>query len=362
MFMGRGAWALLAPLRSFISLCHGFYRGMNPPVSSASPPLSGPWIISIGNIEVGGGGKTPCALAIAEVLRANGMRPAVVTRGYGGSASGKDGVIAIPSEYHADHDLPPEYAVWKGGSEGDAVDLMGDEAVLYMRAGLPLAVDADRERGIIAVTGAVSPTHVILDDAFQRAGLAKDLDILLLDARRPFGSGALLPRGTLREPPSSVSRAGVIVFTRAEGSEVPGEAARLVEGKPVFFARHVPKALRGRDGSDVEADALKGSRVVLFSGIARPGSFEKTALEFGLDPEISFRFDDHHVYSGADVKAMTDECSEGSVYVTTAKDWAKAAPLFPAGIKLLRLDMEMEIPGVERLLEPVMRERIRQGG
>ncbi len=159
------------------------------------------------------------------------MNPAVVTRGYGGSASGRGGVITAPEGDEEKIDIPPGYEVWRSGSDADAAALMGDEAVLYLREGIPLAVDADRARGIGAVTRLFSPTHVILDDAFQRISLPKDLDILLLDARRPFGSEALLPAGTLREPPSAVSRAGAIVFTRAEGEETTTVSAGIASGK-----------------------------------------------------------------------------------------------------------------------------------
>ncbi len=361
LFMGRGAWSLLAPLRSFISLCHGLYRGMNQPASPAQPPVAGAWIISVGNIEVGGGGKTPCVLAIARALRAGGLERGVGTRGSGGTASGWVGVVTWPWGGGGQTGIPAGYEAWSGGSDEDAAALMGDEAVLYLAENIPLVIDADRVRGIEVATRVFSPTHVILDDAFQRTSLPKDLDILLLDARRPFGSGSLLPAGTLREPPSAASRAGAIVFTRAEGEEIPPEAARVIEGKPVFFARHLPVALRRRDGEAVEPRSLSGSRVVLFSGIARPGSFEKTAVEFGLDPVVSYRFDDHHRYSREDVEGMIGECGSESVFVTTGKDWSKAAVLFPEGADLLRLDVEMEIREIRRLLEPVLGVRAGRG-
>jgi tetraacyldisaccharide 4'-kinase len=195
---------------------------------------------------------------------------------------------------------------------------------------------------------------VILDDAFHRTELPKDLDILLLDAKRPFGTGRLLPYGTLREPAPSIARAGAIIFTRAEGSTPPPETDGLTGDAPVFFARHEPGSLSGRDGKTVSANFLEGKDVVLFSGIARPESFERTAVELGLDPAISFRFDDHHDYSFDDIEGMLAESREGSVYVTTGKDWIKAAPLFPGDAEILRLDVRMEIPGIEELLAPVL--------
>jgi len=353
IFMGAGGWSLLGPFRFALSVFYGMHARMTlGPVSSTS--VSGPKILSVGNIEVGGGGKTPCVLAIASALAAKGLNPAVVTRGYGGRASRIGGAVALPGEAGGERDLPAGYTMWKGGSEVEASRELGDEAVLYLRAGLPLAVDRDRARGIRAVSEAAGPTHVILDDAFHRTTLPKDLDILLLDAEKPFGNGRLLPYGTLREPSSASARAGAVVFTRAVDSSIPGEAARFVADKPVFFSRHIASSLSDRKDERFDPANLEGAKIALFSGIARPGSFEDTAVEFGLDPEVSFRYDDHHEYSIADISDMIEECAPGAVFVTTAKDWGKVSSLFPEETSLLRLDMDMEIAGMEELLAPVL--------
>ena len=219
---------------------------------------------------------------------------------------------------------------------------------------MPLAVDRDRMRGIDVVTRFADPTLVILDDAFHRTTVPKDLDILLLDAERPFGNGRLLPYGTLREGASATARAGAVVFTRATESIVPEKAVRFTEEIPVFFARHEPVALTGRDGGHLAAASLTGSKIALFSGIARHHSFEKTAVGFGLDPEVSFRYDDHHEYTPDDIAAMMDECGPGTVFVTTAKDLVKVAPLIPADTRLLVLEVRMEIDRMEDLLAPVL--------
>lgn len=367
--MGTGGWSLLAPLRFVLSLLYGIHsRSTQPSVSHSStsqtpspdshttqipvsnsktpvsavsdPSPSGPEIISVGNIEVGGGGKTPCVLAIASALRAEGFKPAVVTRGYGGTVTQSGGTVALPDGY--------------GGSEEDASRELGDEAVLYLGAGLPLAVDRNRSRGIKAISDAAEPTHIILDDAFHRMELPKDLDILLLDAERPFGNGRLLPYGSLREPASAVKRAGAIIFTRAVEEIVPREAEQLVAGKPVFFSQHIPDMLSDRSGQRFEPGDLAEENIALFSGIARPASFENTAVEFGLVPQVSFRYDDHHIYSTDDVVEMIRECAPGTAFVTTAKDWSKVSAIFPEETRLLRLDMAMEIQGIRELLAPVL--------
>ena len=353
MFMGRDGWSLLAPLRYILSLLYGIHSRSASTPAAGQVPAAGPKIISVGNIEVGGGGKTPCVLAIAAALAAKGLQPAVVTRGYGGTATQDGGAVALPDELSSDSSLPDGYTVWTGGSDAEASSEFGDEALLYIRAGLPLAVDRDRARGIMAITEAVGPSHVILDDAFHRTELPKDLDILLLDAQKPFGNGRLLPYGTLREPANAVTRAGAVIFTRASGRTVPEVAVRFAENMPVFFSRHIPVSLSDAAGMHRESADLAGEKVALFSGIARPASFENTVAEFGLVPEVSFRFDDHHEYSAADIEGMIDECAPGTIFITTAKDWGKVWPMFPQETRLLRLDMEVEIGEIEELLAPV---------
>ena len=99
---------------------------------------------------------------------------------------------------------------------------------------------------------------------------------------------------------------------------------------------------------------LAGEKVALFSGIARPGSFEKTAVDFGLDPCVSFRYDDHHEYTDEDIAGMLEECGPKCVFITTGKDRAKVSSLFPDGSRLLVLEMKMEIDRIEDLLETVL--------
>ena len=348
MFMGKDGWSLLGPLRFALSIFYGLYARTTPAQASHAT-AEGPKIISVGNIEVGGGGKTPCVLAIASALRERGMRPAVVTGGYGGSAAREGGALALPGAADGGPGLSRGYVIWRGGEGSDAARELGDEAVLYITAGLPLAVDKDRGRGIRALSQAVGPTHVILDDAYHRTSLPKDLDVLLLDAARPFADGRLLPYGTLREPESAVSRAGAVIFTRASDRAVPVEAARYVKDTPVFFARHLPVSLAGRGDERVETAGLAGADITLFCGIARPESFERTAIEYGLDPAVSFRFDDHHDYTAHDIVEMIEEVGTGSVFVTTEKDWVKLSDLDPPGDRFAVARLTLELFGDDPL-------------
>ncbi|MDD3642767.1 MAG: tetraacyldisaccharide 4'-kinase [Candidatus Krumholzibacteria bacterium] len=341
IYLAREGWSLLVPLRFVLSLGHGFLLRLSPapcPARRSGAGGPGPSVISVGNLVAGGAGKTPCVLAIASELKRRGRSPAVICSGYGGTArdAGRP-VVAVPA-----------------GPGGRHVGVLGDEAALYLDEGLPVVVCRDRARAIETACGELGPTHIILDDAFHRTELEKDLDILLLDHRRPFGNGRLLPGGELREPPSAARRADAIVFTRACGSSVPAEAAPHLGAAPVFFARHLPAGLTGRDGRPVDVSSVSGRPVVLFSGIARHDSFEDLAREAGLDPAVSVRFDDHHRYRADDADLIVSQEGAGAVFVTTGKDWEKALRAMPSSVEILRLGMRMEIEGIERLLAPVI--------
>ena len=162
-------------------------------------------VVSVGNLTVGGTGKTPMVILLAGMLRDRGMRPAVLSRGYGGKSTSDVLVVSDGSQILAG----PEEA--------------GDEPVLIARRlkGIPVLAGAKR-----ALTGRYARENfgvdvMVLDDGFQHRWIHRDLDIVLLDSRQPLGNGLLLPRGPLREPPSALERAGVVVFTRSEDSTGP---------------------------------------------------------------------------------------------------------------------------------------------
>lgn len=368
IFLARGGWTLLRPIRDALSLCHGLCRSVRPAGRRAracavrTRAAGSARVVSVGNLESGGTGKTPCVLALAAELLRRGYRPVVVTRGYGGKA-GRQGrpVIAAAREridggradvvfFRDDSDQPGRTAEREKG----AVAFLGDEACLYLRKGFSVVIGRDRRRAICAALQTFTPSHILLDDAFHRTEVGKDLDILLLDFERPFGNGRLLPGGTLREPARAALRAGAVVFTRASGRSVPGPALPFVEGKPVFFARHVPAGLIGRGDEPVDPLSLAGRPVAVFSGIARPDSFESLAAQAGLEPCVAIRFDDHRRYTPRDVDFILARAGTGAVLVTTAKDWGRIAALVPTQVQLFRLEMRMEIEGIERLLEPVL--------
>jgi len=372
MLSGTGAWVLLYPVRLLLAGIHRIWlslpgrRRAAPRAASDRKPCPAaerrPRVISIGNLETGGGGKTPCALRIAGGIAGRGGLAVVVSRGYRSIAeryapcvvpagrdlrSGSGGI-----DFITDEALLARLSADPGGY-APAAEALGDEILLYRERGIPVVIDPERERGAVLARRLFSPTHILLDDAFQNLSIGKDLEILLLDAERPFGNGHLLPLGTLRERPRAIRRADVVLFTRAASERVPPEAESHLSGRRVFFARHEARDLLGRNGQPVSLKYLDGRECILFSGIARPGSFERTVLSLGARPRAAFRFIDHHRYTRADIDAMLRERAGDAPFVTTEKDWVKAHELFPEEADVVALRIEMRIEGFDDLLDLV---------
>ena len=258
MFRGGGAWELLIPIRLLASIMYGAAvmvrrRIHRNPVRITGDLLIGgsgrPRVISIGNLVVGGGGKTPCAMALAEIVTERGGSPVVVMRGYRSHVSERHltPFVVASKQFPKDslgfnffqaRDVP-EYTVHRDpdGHITYAAGLIGDEAVLYHGRRIPVVIDGDRVRGAEAAARLFAPTHILIDYGFQNHRICKDVDILLLDARRPFGDGRLLPAGTLRERADAARRADVVIFTRAVDDTVPARAGQTSVFRSPFGRR-----------------------------------------------------------------------------------------------------------------------------
>ncbi|HEY3177003.1 MAG TPA: tetraacyldisaccharide 4'-kinase [Candidatus Polarisedimenticolia bacterium] len=273
-------------------------------------------VISVGNLTAGGSGKSPMVELIARILAQRGHAPAVVSRGYGGSHSGRATVVS--------------------DGRGPLVDagVAGDEPVMLATAltGVPVIVSRRRRNGGELAVARYRSRCVVLDDAFQHRALARDLDLLLLDGAEPFGNGRLLPAGPLREPVSAMARAGAIVITRADraGSSSRDAIARAAErhcpAAPIFEARTEPAALIDlASGEALPVSRLAGARVVCFAGIARPDRFFEDAARAGAEVAAAFPFPDHHRFGAADLDAIAAAASRlgADLILTTQKDAAR---------------------------------------
>ena len=285
----------------------------------------GTLVVSVGNITAGGTGKTPVVELLARTLAARGRKCAILTRGYKSAdlprrqmwkdAHGKriKKLPKIASDGTTRY-LSPLYA--------------GDEPFMLARNldGVAVLVDKDRVKsGIFAIEQLGSNT-LILDDGMQYLKLKHEIDIVLVDCGFPFGTGALLPRGTMREPRSSLSRASYIILTKSEGKPQDELIATIRRYNPVadiIVTNHAPAYLENVfTGERKPLDFLKGKYVACLSGIARPESFEHLVEEQGAQIEIRRRYPDHHWFDQAELDAFIERCANRAInmIVTTEKD------------------------------------------
>jgi tetraacyldisaccharide 4'-kinase len=248
-------------------------------------------VVCIGNLTVGGAGKTPTALAVARMLAAAGERPVFLSRGYGGTLAGP--VRVDPARHGAYH--------------------VGDEPLLLARTA-PTIVARDRVKGAAIAAGA---SVIVMDDGFHNPSLAKDFSVLVVDARRGIGNGRVIPAGPLRAPlDAQLSRAHALVVVGTSSRAAAVAAAASVRDIPVLQARLRPDA--------AFIVGLGGARVLAFAGIGDPEKFFLTLADAGVALAARRSFPDHHRYTRAEAKALCEEAARaGLVLVTTEKDLAR---------------------------------------
>ena len=295
-------------------------------------------VISVGNITLGGTGKTPTVAWLAAFLIERGRRVAVLTRGYGGSAEGEIRLVSDGQTLL----VGPEEA--------------GDEPCLLARKvpGLMVVMGADRYQAGLLALRELNPDIFILDDGFQHLKLKRDLNLLLLDCERPFGNDRVLPAGFLREPKSALQRADVVLFTRCEPEsrpQVPGLS------RDVCRSAHRLAGYVTLDGGEPRPLAeLKGKRGMAFAGIADPAAFFDGVEREGVPLVATLAFSDHICYGDAEIAAILRlKTASRSVFViTTEKDAVKLAPFREqlGSVQVAVLDIEMLDAGaLEELLD-----------
>jgi len=314
-----------------------------------------PAVLSVGNIVAGGTGKTPTVLALARRLQRVGFSPAVICRGYGRKNSSP-------------------LLVSDGDDVLSAPERAGDEP--YMLASklssVPVVVCESKSKAALWVEDHLDSDVILVDDGFQHRTLARDYDLVLLDSRRPFGNGHLLPRGFLREPPTSLARADSIMITRADQArpdEISGLKNRIrdltqnfsraneSQGRAKIYEGKL-RPLRFRDftGEEISLRSLSEKKLFAFSGIGNPDSFVKTLEDLSAGVSEHIRFPDHHDYNRDDLleriaselpePAGSSEMEGNALIITTEKDMTKisqetAEKLCDKGFKLLALEVEM---------------------
>ncbi len=293
-------------------------------------------VISVGNLTVGGTGKTPVTEWLARWLVRNDRRPAILSRGY------------------------RPHALLCGARPGDS-----DEALLLKRSlsNVPLYADPDRARAG-REAAAAGADCLLLDDGFQHLRLHRDVNIVLVDALAPLAGGRVIPAGTLREPLSSLRDADALVLTRVDlVAEKKLAAIRrrlrdLAPSAPLLEAVHRPRVLAAADGSNPEPpDRLRGCKVYLFCGIGNPAAFLRTVESLQARIAVAHYLPDHFPFRGCDLALLAEECKRcGAEYaLTTEKDAVKIGGAWPGPVPLRVLRVEIEFAAGLESLESVLR-------
>lgn len=267
-------------------------------------------VVSVGNLTFGGTGKTPTVIALVRDLVRRGRHPAVLTRGYGRTAT--------------------ETVVLVGPDLEVSVEKAGDEPLelAHRLPGVPVVVDADRVRG-----GIEAQTHgadvLVLDDGFQHLKLERDLNLALVDAGDPWGGGRMPPGGRLREPMDGLIRADAVLVTKvpADGAGVLDEirqtVAEMAGEVTVLAARLEPTSVRCPEGK-TDPKVLEGARVLAVAALGRPEGFSELLRTAGAHVVETRWFADHHSFGGQDIDEVVKRAVElDAVVVTTAKDAVK---------------------------------------
>ncbi|MEX0614240.1 MAG: tetraacyldisaccharide 4'-kinase [Pirellulales bacterium] len=287
-------------------------------------------VVSVGNLTLGGTGKTPMVKWLARWLRQKNVHVAVVSRGYGA----------------------------KAGQENDEA--------LELRQSLPDVPHVQNPNRVAAARQAINELNsqlILLDDGFQHRRLARDLDIVLLDALEPFGFDHVFPRGTLREPVSSLRRAHVVCLSRADVLAAPERAAirrRVAQIAPQAAwceAAHAASGLINAAGESQPVEMLAGRRIAAFCGIGNPAGFRHTLATIGCELVAWRAFPDHHTYSATDLASLTAMAADcrADILLCTQKDLVKLPHQDLAGMPLWAITLEMKVLSGQDLFEQALR-------
>ncbi|MBW1841899.1 MAG: tetraacyldisaccharide 4'-kinase [Deltaproteobacteria bacterium] len=297
-------------------------------------------VISVGNLTVGGTGKTPMTIYMAQLVRRLGYSVAVVSRGYKGGAEKTGGIVS------------------NGRKIFMTPDVAGDEPFMMASRleGVPVVVGKNRFAAGMLARNEFNPDVLVMDDAFQHLKIKRDIDLVLLDHRYPFGNRHILPRGLLREPMSALSRADAFTLTRSDAgySDRLDEVKRIARARPVFRSMHVSRRCRVVNekhvGSQIAESSLsnfddallKGRCVFVFSGIADNADFRQTIEGFGCRATGFLEFPNHHPYAEKDLDRVRRSGGDAHAefLITTEKDYFRIAGRVQLGMALVVIGID----------------------
>lgn len=260
-------------------------------------------IVSVGNLAVGGLGKTPTVDWLVKEFATQGKRSAIISRGYEGKFSGTAGVVSNGHEILMD------------------ADEAGDEPLLLARRNpqCPVLIARKRVNAIKIIESQYDVDLIILDDGFQHQAVNRDIDLVLLDGARPFGNSWPLPAGNLREFPVALKRADILLMTRADNAET-----RKVSKLPTFTSHHaLNREALSLDGVSIQFEQLSTMKLLAFAGIANPDDFFNALGRLGLAFDKKLSFPDHVHYGAREITLLTQEAAQVDALITTEKDAVK---------------------------------------
>jgi tetraacyldisaccharide 4'-kinase len=313
--------------RLLIQLRHTFYKtGM---LKSYSLPCL---VISVGNVTMGGTGKTPTVIYLAQVFKEKGMKTAVLSRGYKGKSPEKVATV----------------------SNGERILLnardAGDEPFLLSKAlpGIPVIIGGDRVLSGQYALEHFSPETILLDDGFQHLKLKRDVDILLIDLQYGFGNGHLLPRGILREPLNNLNRAHLFLLTKRTDSHDDKAIVEKIKSynqdAPIFFASYEIKCITTlNEEKEIDRSKLNGKKVLALSGIANPHYFSYLLRQHGMSVIEEWRLPDHYCYTPHDAGKLSECLNRVDSIITTAKDSTKMNKEMFKELPILVLEIMLKI-------------------
>lgn len=296
-------------------------------------------VISVGNIVLGGTGKTPLVHYIAKFLQQQDRKPAVLSRGYKGSATAAINVISNTSDILLD-----------AAAGGDEPRLLAEKL-----PGIPVITGKKRFNTGRYAIDSFGADALVLDDGFQHMALKRDLDLVLFSAEKRLGNGHVLPGGELREPLSALQRASAFIICGSDDSlnRETREFIVFLEGlfpeKPIFTGTYQPDTMLhriqdGQTGQIALTDACK-IPVYGFCGIARPESFERTLKTCSMKLTGFHAYEDHHAYSADNIQSLLADAkiSGADALVTTEKDLVKLRSIIPHDYPLLVLPVQLHL-------------------
>lgn len=289
-------------------------------------------VVSVGNMTLGGTGKTPTVIYLAQLFQSRGLKTAVLSRGYRSQIPGPFAVVSDGQ------------SILLGAREA------GDEPLLLARAlpGTPVIIGPSRAFAGRFAAEQFSPDIILLDDGFQHLKLKRDVDIVLIDQGMGFGNGRLIPRGILREPLSALKRADIFIITKKTGKNQGQATEQLLASRnpraPVFSAGYAVKGLTALNGAPAAGmKDLRGKRVLALAGIGNPGYFTYLLRTHGIEVTEELLLPDHHRYTPGDAERLASCLHRVDCIITTSKDACKMEGDSFKHLPILVLEVMLEV-------------------